>query len=450
MTLDFRLPDLGEGITEADVVRVLVQSGDAVVIDQAVVTIETEKATIDVPSGVAGTVTAVHVAAGQTVKPGAVLLTLDESGARPTSAAPTPSATPAQVTAPTPPAPAVATAPAPPPAPAPIPAPLAGAVEAPAAAAPTPPLAPTPAPTPTATGAFAAPSVRLFAREIGVDIASVRGSGAGGRIDVEDVKLAARERGSAAAATPAIEVPALPDFSRFGPVEREPLSRFRRTVARNMATTWSQVPMVTLFHTADLGAFEGLRRGYRDAAAKAGGTVTNTVLLLKLVGTALQQFPQFNSTLDIETQELILKRYIHIGLAVETERGLAVSVVQDVDKKDVVQLSVDLKGLAERAKENALTIEEMRGASFTISSLEALGVGHFTPLVNWPEVAILGIGRDTDLPAYEREELHSRRRVALSLSFDHRVVDGADGARFLRWLVNAIHQPTMLEPGTHA
>lgn len=446
MTLDFRLPDLGEGILEADVVRVLVQSGDTVAVDQAVLTIETEKATIDVPSAVTGTVTTVHIVAGQTVKPGAVLLTLDENAtSTPRASAPTPAAAPTVTTAPPTPV-TVSEAPALSPSTG-----EGGPSGASVSAAPSPAsAAASPPPPPSPSAAFAAPSVRQFAREIGVDIATVQGSSAGGRIDLEDVKIAARARGSAPSGPLAPEVPPLPDFSQFGPIEREPLSRFRRTVARNMATTWSQVPMVTLFHTADLAAFEGLRRAHRDAAAKAGGTVTNTVLLLKLVGTALQQFPQFNATLDIEAQELILKRYIHIGLAVETERGLAVSVVQDVDKKDIVQLAVDLKGLSERAKDNALTIEEMRGASFTISSLEALGIGHFTPLVNWPEVAILGIGRDTDLPLYEREELHARRRVALSLSFDHRVVDGTDGARFLRWLVNAIHEPTMLEPGATA
>jgi pyruvate dehydrogenase E2 component (dihydrolipoamide acetyltransferase) len=286
--------------------------------------------------------------------------------------------------------------------------------------------------------------VRTFAREIGVDVHRVQGSGPAGRIDVEDVKRYARERGTAPASA-AHELPALPDFEQFGPVERQPLSRFRRTVARNMTTTWSQVPLVTLFSTADTSAFEAIRRRYREAASKAGGTLTDGVLMMKLVGAALEQFPQFNSSYDEAAQELIVKRYVHIGLAVDTERGLVVPVVRDVDKKSIVDLAVDFRGISERVKENALTLDEMRGASFTISSLETLGVSHFTPLVNWPEVAILGIGRDADMPSYEREELRVHKRVALSLSFDHRVVDGADGARFLRWLVNAIHEPAMLE-----
>jgi pyruvate dehydrogenase E2 component (dihydrolipoamide acetyltransferase) len=224
-----------------------------------------------------------------------------------------------------------------------------------------------------------------------------------------------------------------------------PRSRFRRTVARNMTATWAQVPLVTLFATADTGAFEAVRRRYRDAASKAGGTITDGVLLMKLVGAALAQFPHFNASYDEGAQELIVKRFVHIGLAVDTDRGLVVPVVRDVDKKSIVDLAVDFRGISDRVKSNSLTLDEMRGASFTISSLETLGVSHFTPLVNWPEVAILGIGREADMPSYEREELRVHKRVALSLSLDHRVVDGADGARFLRWLVNAIHEPTMLE-----
>jgi pyruvate dehydrogenase E2 component (dihydrolipoamide acetyltransferase) len=287
--------------------------------------------------------------------------------------------------------------------------------------------------------------VRTFAREIGVDVRSVQGSGPGGRIDIEDVKRHARERGSGTTAPAGRELPALPDFAQFGPVEREPLSRFRRTVARNMTMTWSQVPLVTLFGTADTHAFEAIRRRHREAASKAGGTITDGVLLMKIVGAGLEQFPHFNASYDEAAQELIVKRYVHIGLAVESERGLVVPVVRDVNKKNIVELGVDFRGIADRVKGNSLTLEGMRGASFTISSLETLGVSHFTPLVNWPEVAILGIGRDADLPSYEREELRVHKRIALSLSFDHRVVDGADGARFLRWLVNAIHEPTMLE-----
>ena len=430
MPTEFRLPELGEGITEADVIRVLVRPGDAIAIDQPVATIETEKATVDVPSSFAGTVVAVAVTEGQTVAPGALLLTLDAAAAPPAAAPAPPEATP------TPPAPTPLPAIEAPPTPVAPPPPTAPAAPAAPYVAPATPEAAVPP-------AFAAPSVRRLAREIGVDITAVRGSGPGGRIDEDDVKRHARERATSGGGNMGAS-PVLPDFTAFGPVEREPLSRFRRTVARNMATSAAEIPQVTLFHTADLTAVEALRRQERDAAAKAGGTLTTSVILVKLVALALREFPHFNASLDAAAQELVLKRYVHVGLAVDTDRGLAVSVFRDADRKSLADLAVELRGIADRAKESALTIEEMRGASFTISSLETLGIGHFTPLINWPEVAILGVGRDTDLPAYDNEELHPRRRMALSLSFDHRVVDGADAARFLRWLVNAIHDPQPL------
>ncbi len=446
MPTDVRLPELGESIKEADVIRILVREGQTITVGQPLVTIETEKATVDVPSEVAGTVLGVLVTDGQTIQPGQPLISIEHSGTAETS----PTSTPAPAAAPVAAAP-VAAVPAP--APPPIASPAAEASPPPAPAAPRIPSAPDAAapppapPAPGATPAFAAPIVRQFAREIGVDIQAVPGSGPGGRIDAEDVKRFARMRAASPQPT-TTEVPALPDFTQFGPIEREPLSRFRRTVARNMAQSWAQIPHVTVFHSADLTALEALRRKYRDAASKAGGTLTLSALLVKLVATALQHHPQFNASLDAETNELVLKRYFHIGLAVETERGLAVSVLRDVDQKDIIQLAVEMRGVADRVKENALTIEEMRGASFTISSLETLGISHFTPLINWPEVAILGIGRDTDLPSYENEELHTRRRLALSLSFDHRVIDGADGARFLRWLVNAMHDPSVIDPAS--
>ncbi len=304
------------------------------------------------------------------------------------------------------------------------------------------------APAPAApSGAFAAPSVRLFAREIGVDIATVTGSGPGGRIDLEDVKRRAREHASGATSVSSAAPQALPDFSAFGPTSREPLSRFRRTVARNMATSAREIPQVTLFASADIAAFEAVRRAHRDEATKAGGTITNLVILVKLIALALREFPHFNASIDMQADELVIKDYVHVGLAVDTDRGLVVSVFRDADTKSLAELAVDLKGIIERSKANTMTIEEMRGSTFTISTLESMGIGHFTPLVNWPEVAILGVGRDTDLPSYENNELHARRRWVLSLSLDHRVVDGADGARFLSWLVNAIQQPTMLDAG---
>jgi pyruvate dehydrogenase E2 component (dihydrolipoamide acetyltransferase) len=208
-----------------------------------------------------------------------------------------------------------------------------------------------------------------------------------------------------------------------------------------MTTSWDNIPHVTLFHTADVTELEEVRRRYRDRAREAGGNLTLSVVLLKIVAAALKANPRFNSSLDLETNELILKRYYHIGMAVDTERGLAVPVIRDVDEKNIIELSVEMAGIAERARENKLTLDEMRGAAFTISNLGSLGTGHFTPLINWPEVALLGVGRAEQVPVYVDGELQPRLRLPLSLSHDHRVVDGADGARFLNWMTDAIREP---------
>jgi pyruvate dehydrogenase E2 component (dihydrolipoamide acetyltransferase) len=486
MTVEFKLPDLGEGIDEADILEVLVREGDSVAVDQAVLTIETEKATIDVPASAAGTVSKVHVAPGDTVRPGQLLITFEEAGAQAVAPEATSSGA-AQSAAPSEAAPAPSTseprAETREPAEAPVeetraelslerPEAEAAAVEAAptsAAAEPTPPNGGkageggspqprTPPPPTDGAPAFASPSVRQFAREIGVDIRDVLGSGPGGRIDEEDVKRHARERptraasqaqtaetpATSAAATPPATQPALPDFAQFGHIDREPLSRFRRTVARNMTTSWTGIPHVTLFDTADVTELEEVRRRYRDRAREAGGNLTLSVVLLKIVAAALKANPRFNSSIDLDTNELILKRYYHIGMAVDTERGLAVPVIRDVDEKNIIELAVEMNGIAERARENKLTLDEMRGATFTISNLGSLGTGHFTPLVNWPEVALLGVGRAEQTPVYTDGQWQPRLQLPLSLSIDHRVVDGADGARFLNWIIEAIREPLVL------
>ncbi|MGE0226989.1 MAG: dihydrolipoamide acetyltransferase family protein [Dehalococcoidia bacterium] len=482
MSQDFALPDLGEGIDEADILTVFVREGDTIAIDQPLVTIETEKATIDVPSGIAGRVTKVHVAPGQTVRPGQPLIAVETAPVpappvpepAPLSEMPnadTPSAEPASGSDTTP-TPQPAAAPQQDPAPAAAsPQPEVAPVEETAAeltlerpreeappAPPQPARSSTPADAPASDGApvFAAPSVRQFARQIGVDIREVHGSGPGGRIDEEDVKRHARSREAAPqpAATPASTpgeataqghaTPPLPDFAQFGPIDREPLSRFRRTVARNMTTSWEQIPYVTLFQTADITELEDLRRRYRERAREAGGNLTISVVLLKIVAAALKANPHFNSSLDVETNELILKRYYDIGMAVDTERGLAVPVIRGVDDKNIIELAVEMAGIAERARENKLTLEEMRGATFTISNLGSLGTGHFTPLVNWPEVAILGVGRAEQTPVWVDGQWTPRLHLPLSLSIDHRVIDGADGARFLNWISDAIREPLIV------
>jgi len=474
MPVEFRLPSLGEGIEEADVLKVLVSEGDEIAVDQSVLEIETEKATLDVPSSVAGRVTSINVSPGETIRVGQVLLSVEATGteggrqeATPAAAeaAPTPTlprdegggqsaegvttegrerepVEAAPTDAPVTPAAEARDAQEKPPeeeAPQPEP-------ESPREAAPQPEHAVS-----TAEPPFASPSVRTFAREIGVDIAEVAGSGPGGRISEDDVKRHARERGigavpRAAAPAPAAPTaaPPLPDFGQWGPIEREPLTRFRRTVARNMSNAWEQIPHVTLHTTADVTELEAVRQRFKPRAAEAGGNLTLSVMLLKIVAGALKANPRMNASIDIDSGELILKRYVNVGTAVDTERGLIVPVIRDVDEKNIIQLSIDLAQAAERARDGKLTVEDTRGGTFTVTNLGSLGTGHFTPIINWPELGVLGLGRAQRVPTYVDGELQPRLILPLSLSHDHRVIDGADGQRFLNWIIDAINEPLLL------
>ena len=468
MPSDFALPDLGDGIDEADVLQIYVQPGDTVTIDQPVMEIETDKATLDVPSSVAGTIATVHVADGQTITPGQLLITVNaDAGAAPPAASvaePTPTPTPATTQPPPEPTPAVAAAEAPAPrssraesrdpdkaTPDPAPVPITAAASAPPQVAPTAlPHQEGPVPPPedvTQRAAFASPTVRRFAREIGVDVRDVGGSGPAGRVSEGDIKRFARTARNAPASPqpglPAVPPP-LPDFSRWGAVTREPLTRFRRTVARNMSLAWEQIPAVTLHHTADVTELETMRQRYKQVAIDAGGRLTVTAILLKIVASALRAHPRVNASYDVEAQELVLKDYIHIGVAVDTDRGLVVPVIRDVDKKNIIQLGVDLTTVSAKARDNDLTIEEMRGSSFAITNLGGLGTGHFAPIVNWPNIAILAIGRSDQVPVLIDGEWQPRLHMPLSFTFDHRVLDGADGARFMTWITDAIRQPLML------
>ncbi len=457
---EFSLPDLGEGISEADVLKVYVSPGDTVAVDQPIVEIETEKATLDVPSGVAGIVTSVLVRAGQTIPVGAPLIEVGAGApATETPAAPTvaPTEAPSAV-APVAAAPAPA---APVEAPAPASAPVA-ALRAPAApeAAPvavTPaPAAPAAQPAPTPGGVIpAAPSIRKLAREIGVDVSTVTGSGPGGRITDDDVKRAARQRPATPAPTShgggdeghrSAEGRPLPDFTQWGAVTREPLSRLRRTVARNMVQSWTEIPHVHLYDRADITAMEEVRQQFKARATAAGGTLTISVMMLKVIAAALRAHPRLNASLDTESNELVLKDYVHIGVAVDTERGLVVPKIEDVDQKNIIELSVELNGIAERARKNELTLDEMRGSTFTVTNLGSFGIGHFDPIINWPEVAVLGLGRAEQTAVWDAasKSWSPRLLMPLSLGHDHRIIDGADGARFLTWIVEAIRNPLLM------
>jgi pyruvate dehydrogenase E2 component (dihydrolipoamide acetyltransferase) len=449
---DLRLPELGEDIQEADVLKVLVSEGDSVEVDQPLIEIETEKATVEVPAEAAGTVTKIHVAQGDTIKVGQVIVTI-EAGA----AAKTPSKNEQERV--------TKTAPAEPP-------PPGRREEAPAselaAKSTTPEEEPAPAARqPQAKGppvspavtsasgerpAFASPSVRKLAREIGVDLAGLAGSGPGGRITDDDVKRTSRERPApltAESASPDGSRPAsrpLPDFTQWGEVTRERLSRLRRTVSRNMAQSWTDIPHVHLQHHADITAMEELRRQYKERARREGGNLTISVMMLKIVASALRAFPRVNSSYDPEALELILKDYVHIGVAVDTDRGLVVPKIENVDEKNIIELSVELNQIAERARANKLTLYEMRGATFTVTNLGSLGTGYFAPIINWPEVAVLGLGRGERTAVWDEEQREFKPRIImpLSLGHDHRVLDGADGARFMSWIVEAIRNPLLM------
>jgi pyruvate dehydrogenase E2 component (dihydrolipoamide acetyltransferase) len=457
--VEFRLPELGENIASGDLLNVLVKVGDKVAIDQPVVELETDKATIEVPSTVAGIVKSVLVKSGQKLKVGEAIFTAETTEeAQPQAAEAygdtgtggigtggqlpqeqpiglTPETTEQTAAKPTP---STGTAPrvpdwenenVPPPAPE-IPEQLSS------------PTGKSPGEVP------AGPAVRALAREIGVDITEVKGSGIRGRVTPADVKAHARrraqeyERGVVSGGRMIAAAP-LPDFKKWGGVERKPMTGIRRKTAEHMAQAWS-IPHVTNNDKADITALEQLRQSYAKRAEAAGGKLTITAIALKIVASALKQFPQFAASIDLAKEEIVYKGYVHIGVAVETERGLLVPVIRDVDKKNIIELSVELQQIAQRARDRKLKSEEMEGGVFTITNLGGIGGTSFTPIINSPEVAILGMMRSNIEPVYIDGKFEPRLMLPLSLSYDHRLIDGADAAKFLRWLSEAFEQPFLL------
>jgi pyruvate dehydrogenase E2 component (dihydrolipoamide acetyltransferase) len=291
----------------------------------------------------------------------------------------------------------------------------------------------------------AAPSVRRMARELGVDIGEVPGAGPGGRISVDDVKAHAKRQlaGGARSGGPAVTVP-LPDFTRWGSVERQPMRAVRRKTAEHLSAAWATIPHVTQCDLTDITRLEELRKKYAKQAEAAGGNLTVTAIAVKIVAAALKVFPQFNASIDLAANEIIVKKYVNIGVAVDTDRGLLVPVIRDADQKNITQLSVELAQLSEKARTRKISLEEMQGGCFSISNLGGIGGTYFTPIVNAPEVAILGISRARMEPLYADGDFVPRLMLPLSLSYDHRVIDGADGIRFLRWVAEAFEQPFLL------
>ncbi len=416
MPVQFALPDLGENIESGDVIRILVDVGDRLAEDQTVIELETDKAVIEVPSSVDGTITEILVQQGDTIAVGQPILEVEGT------TAPAVEETPPAVEE-TPPAPAPAEEPTPTPIP---PAPV--VEEAPSA------------PTPTDGPVPAAPSTRRLAREIGVDIAQVQGSGPGGRISIDDVKAHSKKLHAARAAAPTTAAP-LPDFSQWGAVERQPMTKVREITAERLAQAWATIPQVTQFDKADITSLEKWRAAYGKKAEAAGGKLTPTAILIKVLGIALKVFPQFNASIDIAQREVVYKRYFHIGIAVDTPHGLLVPVVRDVDQKNIIELAVELSELAQKTRERKIGPADMQGGSMTISNVGTMGGTAFTPIVNPPEVAILGVARSQVEPTYIDGQLQPRTFLPLSLSYDHRLIDGADGARFLRWVCTALEDP---------
>lgn len=417
--MELKLPELGDNVSVATVVGVLVKEGDRVAPGQPLLELETDKAVMEVPAEAGGVVRRVLVKVGDEVRPGQPFLELEAEGAEPP---------PPQVE-PTPPKEEVQAEP--------------------------PSRAPSPSAAPAAQeeGRLipAAPSVRRLARELGVDIRQVRGTGLAGRITAEDVRRAAG-LGAPAAPLPqplpealpgGYPAPKLPDFSRWGPVRTEPMSGVRKATLRAMAQAWAQVPMVTHFDEADITELEALRKRYAKRAEERGFRLTLTAFLLKALALTLKAFPKFNASIDPEKAEVIYKDYVHIGVAVDTPHGLLVPVIRNVDQKGVLRLAKELQEISERARERKLAPEEMQGGTFSLSNLGGIGGTGFTPIVNWPEVAILGVSRSQTKPVWdgEKEAFVPRLVMPFSLTYDHRLIDGAEAARFCRHLAALLEDP---------
>jgi pyruvate dehydrogenase E2 component (dihydrolipoamide acetyltransferase) len=444
MATEFKLPDLGENIASGDVVTVFVSAGDVVKPGQALLEVETDKAVIEVPCPPGGRIASVLVKKGDTVKVGQALVTLEPATAGAVAA-------PAAKPAPAPAAPstaAKAAAPVAPPSPA-----------KPAAPAPVAPAAPVPpAPAVAAAHAVAAephggtatavepagPAVRRLARELGVDLARVRGSGPGGRIVREDVVAAVRQ---ASAAGPTLRPRAdtgATERDDWGPIRREQMSRMRKTISANMVRSVQTIPHLTNFDDADVTELEHLRKASAPEYAKSNLKLTALAFVVKAVSLSLRQHPGINASIDPEKGEIVYKDYVNIGLAVDTPRGLVVPVLRNCDQLAIPQIAQAIADTAEKAKNAQYGIEDLRGGTFTISNLGAVGGAYSTPIINWPEVAILLLGRSRKMPVVHDDKIEPRLMMPLSLSYDHRMVDGAMAARFLNEVIGYLESPGRL------
>lgn len=425
--MDVKLPQLAEGVESGTVVSILVAEGQEIKTDQAIMELETQKAVGSIPAPSSGLVTKIHVKQGMEVSVGQVLISLEPTGDA-AAKAPAGGATSAPGPAKATPAPQLPTAATPAQS-----APADYLYESKSGAAP-------PAP----------PSIRKIARDLGIDLNRVKGSEAGGRINLADLRgyvhrlqdLAFRSGGAQTPATP-VSAPGVTgaeaiDFSKWGPIRREKMSPLRRTVSRRMVESWTTIPKINQFADADITAVLALRKKYADGFDKKGGHLTLTAFLLLVLGRVLKRYPRANASMDEGAWEIVFKDYCHIGVAVDTEGGLIVPVLRDVDKKNLLQLSTELHAITEKTRQRKVALEELQGGTFTISNQGSIGGGYFTPIIYAPQVAILGVGQGQAKPVAVNGKIAIRTILPLCLAYDHRILDGADSVRFLKEVIAAL------------
>jgi pyruvate dehydrogenase complex dihydrolipoamide acetyltransferase long form len=425
MSIEFKLPELGENVQSGDIVKVLIREGETIEANQGICELETDKAVVEIPCPHAGKITKVHFQKGDTVNVGQTLLTMDAEEEPAADEAPS--------------APAAAAAETPGSAPAPSSPPAMPDVSQPAAAA----GGPIPA----------GPTVRRLARQMGVDLDRVAGSGARGRISADDVYAASAAAGASPAGLPTagetaglepVVPPGEPGEDSWGPVHRESMSRIRQTIASHMARSAATIPHVTNFDDADVTDLERFRKGVPKGFLGANVRLTAMPFVMKAVAGALRRHPTLNASLDEESQQIIYKQYVNLGVAVDTPRGLVVPAVRNVDRMTIPEIARELASVAERAREVKFGVDDLRGGTFTVSNLGAVGGTYSTPIINHPEVAILLLGRSRWMPMVREGEMETRLLMPLSLSYDHRLVDGAAAARFLNEVIALVESPGML------
>ena len=419
--IDYTLPELGENIDFADILSVLVKEGDSVVVDQSILEIETDKATIEVPSTVNGTIEKVLVKEGDKPNVGDVIFKIKTSDTKketePKKEESKEKVVEMKVES--------------------VIDPAKGEIDRsrPGEIDHQPPI--------TKGAAPAAPSVRRLARELGVDINKVKGSGTAGRISMSDVKAYVKNLNENRGETisTGIVQEKLPDFTKYGSIDNVPMTKIRKVAASHLSYAWSTIPHVTQFDKADITELEKLRKKYNPIVEKAGSKLTITSILIKVLTAALKKFPTFNCSIDIEKEEIIYKKYFNIGIAVDTENGLMVPVIKNTDNKNLTELSVEMGKLAKKARDRKISLEELQGGCITITNLGGIGGTSFTPIVNSPEVAILGVSRGVQEAVFKNGKFKPVLNLPLSLSYDHRIIDGADAARFLRWVCESLEDP---------